>query len=151
MLVDFYFLYQKQEGIKSGYFLVESSDYYEPFHAHLFSRGKMAGKVGFYKSTPPVHAHSSRQPSFTLSGVASNRISGIFFPDIHHSNKGFGDVQGTRDILLVEELQNTLKIFVLKEKKNVSSDLVQRWLDGDLNDEISELIQLVKPDFGSTT
>ncbi len=140
MFVDSYYLYQKQEGMKSGYYLVEFTEYYEPLHRHLFLAGNMAGKIGLYKCSPPVNAHSLRQPSFTLSGVKSARISGIFFPSIHHPNKGFGDVQGTADVLLVKETPDTLMIFVLKGRKSVSRDLVQLWIDGELSDEMKALI-----------
>lgn len=145
MLIASYLLYVKHPEMKSGFFLVESTNQYPPFHSQVFQAGKMAGRVGLYKSTPAVNAKADRQPAFTLGGLASSRISGIFFPDIYHPTFGFGDVHGTNDLLLVEESPTNLKAFVLKDRKAFHRDIFQLWGDGELSDEMTTLIQQAVP------
>ena len=140
MLLDSYYLYRKCDGIKSGYFLEAFTGYYRPLHCHVSKGGSMKGRIVLYKCNPPVKAISQRQPSCTLSGIASARISGLFFSDVENPSYGFGDVQGTSDLLLVIDEGPALTIFVLKGRKNVQRDIIQPWIDGEYSEEISALI-----------
>ena len=146
MLIDCLYQYRKCEGLKSGFTLEAYTGYYQPLHSNVFKAGKMSGQVGLYKSNPNVNAISSRQPSYTLSGVASARISGIFFTDVDNPSHGFGDVQGTADLLLVVDRWESLTLLVLKGRKTVSRDLIQPWLDGEFQEEVSALeSRAIKP------
>jgi hypothetical protein len=148
MRIDCIYKYRKQDGIKSGFFLEFQTGFYSPLQNIRFERGAMKGKVGLYLCNPNVNAHSSRQPSFTLSGQASNRISGVFFPDVNRPTMGFGDVQGMPDLLLVKESPESLTLFILKGRKTVTRDLLQLWFDGELDEEIAALESQYFPAIG---
>jgi hypothetical protein len=149
MLIDYRYHYEKQEGLKSGFYLESHTGIYLPLHNIRFQAGKMKGKVGLYRCSPSVKAHSERKPSYTLSGQASNRVSGVFFPDVNRPSTGFGDVQGMPDLLLVTDCPTSLTLLILKGRKTVARDLVQLWFEGELDEEIADLERQALPAHGA--
>lgn len=88
--------------------------------------------------TKRINAKEDKKPEYRLISKKGH-ISGIFIPDITKPNIAFGDIRGTKDLLILIIQENTIEIFVAIGKKNLENGIFNLVNDGELDGKMAEL------------
>lgn len=142
-----YYLMRHLSTSKSKYRLdcVYSTGGYEPFETSATrSRDR---RFKFYLSTTPDTFSADAQRKSDMAITDGNSISSVYFPDLDNPLLGYGDVAGTNDALLFlfNDDFTEVEMFVARGLKKHQRGLFTLLTDGELADEMEQLIKLAKP------
>lgn len=95
--------------------------------------------VHIRKTPPHFKAARSRLPDLIIT--KADNITGVFLPDIKNPLIGYGDIQGTRDavIVLFSEDHRSFELLIARDHLNDILQLFYAVREGKLDFQISEL------------
>jgi len=88
--------------------------------------------------TGRINAKDDKKPVYRLISKKGH-ISGVFIPDITKPNIAFGDIKGTKDLLILFIKECSIEIFVSIGKKNLENGIFNLVNDGELEGKMAEL------------
>lgn len=130
-VIDCYYRFEKlnPEKSKSRYDLTFNSATYEPLN-----NPNHKGEIFIYfGSNPYIKSSSNRKASFSIS-ARNKHLTGVFIPEIEKPNYAYGD--NGKDALLIIMTERCIEIFICKDKKNLTANLLNLLFDGELDSEI---------------
>ena len=134
-LLDVYLRFERlgKTRSKARLDLVGYNQVYEPLQKQ--------DKVWIYLSSTPEHIspNQKRKSELCITGSDGKYITGVFIPDIHRPEIGYGDIKATTDAALFLICENSLEVLIAKGKKNSVFALYQLLADGELDEEIGAL------------
>lgn len=163
---DYYKVVKYAALAKTRLDCLKSTRSYDPFEEKRMTKeqkpteskdGIRVGSLLFYVTNPDSHIKSrkERQPWKSLT-CKQNNVSGIFLPYRKVDNSpikdavGYGDVSGTMDaiIFVIQDFSEdsegicygtSIELFIARGRKNSVSLLMDRVVDGTLDDEMEFL------------
>ncbi|OQY74447.1 MAG: hypothetical protein B6D44_04295 [Ignavibacteriales bacterium UTCHB2] len=94
--------------------------------------------IYFYET--PLHIRSKQKRKSHLSLVTEKGfLTSVFIPDVTKPNLALGDIQGTKDLLLIIIGDDEIEIFVAEKQKNALPPIFHLFADKELDEEIEIL------------
>ncbi|QQR96944.1 MAG: hypothetical protein IPK18_08485 [Sphingobacteriales bacterium] len=128
-------------GAKSRYDVTFKTGAYPPFETLLLNKSKFnIGGLSFnYGKYTYGSSNSKRKPDMAIS--RGTHISGVYMPNLQNKLIGYGDVNNTKDglIMLFSEDYSTIEIFIARGMLNDISNLYNEVYNGELVNEIELL------------
>jgi len=84
---------------------------------------------------PHIKANTCRKSDIQISWNGKN-LSSVYTIDIEKPELGFGDVNNSADLIIFLIRDDIIEMFILKDKKNYSSMIIDILIDNELNQEI---------------
>jgi len=101
----------------------------------------------FYCSAPEnyIIANAKRIADIGLSN--GSHLSSIYIPHIDHPEYGYGDFANDCLLFKLNNDLSAIDMFLIKNGKTLKGQYFQRFIDGELDDEIEAIKQQAKPFF----
>lgn len=153
MILTDYYRFSKQAGQKSKLSLlcVKSTHSYNLFEERRARIDKKAtqkrdainvGDLRIYFSSvhDNIHATSSRRASVCIS-MSSHNLTSVYLPNLENPTKGYGDIQGTQDGVVIAANGDftDIELFLARGVKNSIGNLFSLFIDGELDEELKRL------------
>ncbi len=142
------YLLEKLTEAEYRFDVVASTQSYELFESLWINKKKFnVGGLSINYVDRPINwkGKESRAPEKALTKNNIN-ISSVFIPDLKNRLVGYGDINGTKDalILLFNEQYTSIEIFVARGYANDLQALYSAIKEGEFNDELALLRQKTK-------
>lgn len=146
ILTDYYLMQELKQTKSNRIDCVYSTKSYEPFET--IARRSRNGKFYCYVVDAPNILKTTENKRYGDKSITNGKnISNIKIPNLDFPLYGYGDTKGTQDALLFifNDDYKTLEIFVARGLKNNQFGLWQRLIDGDLDEEMTNLRNIAIP------
>ncbi len=139
ILTDYYKMRVLKVRKSHRFDCVASTGEYEPFEMRA-SRAREKRFYCYYNGVPDTFSvEAQRKAERALTD--GHNITSVYIPDIEQPLKGYGDMVGTNDglLLLFSSDYNELEIFVARGYKNDIKALCSMFLDGEIDGEVEAM------------
>lgn len=134
-MIEYYLKFERLDLSKSKQ-RFDLTEYTNPIYDHLY-----IPFIYLNDNFKGISQKSIKKPNHRLVSNKGTHISGIFIPDITKPNIAFGDIKGTKDMLILILKDSTIEIFVAVGKKNIENSISCLIYDGELDAKMNELRQ----------
>jgi len=133
-MITGYLKYKKNRDRKTRYDL---DSYCEPVYDNDSFKPLIKPFI-YVCRNPNIKATTCRKSDIQISWNSKN-LSSVYSIDIEKPEFAYGDINFTNDLILFIIKDDIIELFILKDKKNYSSMIIDILIDDELNQEIEFL------------
>jgi hypothetical protein len=137
-IIDYYLRFDRNTKTYRRFDLKAKSGSYSPIEVTANKQGEI---FVYYVKTDGI-GHFKKKTEYALTTRNSKYLSGIFFPEIDKPHLAYGDINQTNDLLLINITDNTLEMFICKDRLQFKDTILQMYISGTLDEIIKEFREI---------
>jgi hypothetical protein len=131
-IIDYYLRFERNQKTYSRFDMKAKSGSYSPIEETANKHGEI---FVYYVKTDGIR-HLKKKTDFALTIGNGKYLSGLFFPEIDKPYLAYGDIPQTNDLLLINIKDNTIEMFICKDRLQFKDVILQMYILGTLDEII---------------